>query len=75
MTFFFFFFGGIQGIYVVWLGLLQWFAKVQFGGTPIPHMADVQKAGMIQRSQAKCLKFEGDGVNTIWACALNLIFW
>lgn len=48
---------------------------VQFGGTQVPHAASVEEAGMIQRSQAKCLKeFEGDGVNTTCASTLNLSF-
>lgn len=70
-----FFFCGIQGIYIVWPRLLYSSVKVQFGGNQIPHTADVEKAGMIQRSQAKCLKeFEGDGVNTTCVSTLNLIF-
>lgn len=55
--------------------LLYSSAMVQFGGTQVPHAASVEEAGMIQRSQAKCLKeFEGDGVNTTCASTLNLSF-
>lgn len=72
---FFFFFGSIQGIYIVWLILLQSSVEVGFGGTQIPHTANEEKAGVIQRSQAKCLKeLEGNGVNTTCVSTLNLIF-
>lgn len=69
------FFCGIQGIYVIWLRLLYSSVQVQFGAAQIPHTANVENAGMIQRIQAKCLKeFEGDGVNTTCVSTLNLIF-